>query len=319
MVPAAYHGNGKSAPFFEGWYFKVVNADETHALAVIPGIYKGIDPTHSHAFVMVVDGKRGAGDVTKFAIDEFAASASEFAVRVSGCLFSAETLILNLPNYSGHLQFKNTQPWPITLLSPGIMGWFAWVPFMECYHGVVSLDHAIDGSLNCYGDTVDFSGGRGYTEKDWGRSFPQTWIWVQANHFETVGTSLTASIARIPWIGYDFPGFIIGFWHEGKLHRFTTYVGATLERVAANDQTAHVSVRNQTHRLEVCVERAPTFLLPAPTKDRGMVPMVNETLSATVHVRFYKRGRISQATLLYEGSSKNAGLEVEGDTTILLK
>ena len=23
------------------------------------------------------------------------------------------------------------------------MGWYAWVPFMECYHGVLSLDHTI--------------------------------------------------------------------------------------------------------------------------------------------------------------------------------
>ena len=36
--PEQFHGWGKKKKYFEGWYFKVVNADETKALAFIPGI-----------------------------------------------------------------------------------------------------------------------------------------------------------------------------------------------------------------------------------------------------------------------------------------
>lgn len=60
----------------------------------------------------------------------------------------------------------------MTVRSPGIMGWYAWVPTMECYHGVVSLDHAISGKLMIEDQAHDFNGGRGYIEKDWGKSFP---------------------------------------------------------------------------------------------------------------------------------------------------
>ncbi len=319
LAPTAYHGDGKSAPFFEGWYFKVVDAAGSRPLAVIPGIYKGVSPDHSHAFVMVVDGQQRDVDVYRFPSEQFAASDSEFAVRVGGCLFSAETLTLNLPNHSGQLTFENLNSWPVTVRSPGIMGWFAWVPFMECYHGVVSMDHVISGSLAVHNEPISYDGGRGYTEKDWGRSFPQTWIWLQANHFERVGTSLSASIARIPWIGYDFPGFIIGLWHDGVLHRFTTYVGAQLEVVAISAETVHIRVRNRTHRLDIQVQRADGILLPAPTKERGMVPMVNETLGASVSIRLTRRGGLRSQMLVYEGSSQHAGLEVEGDTAILLK
>lgn len=45
------------------------------------------------------------------------------------------------------------------------MGPFAFVPFMECYHGIVSMDHIIQGELEIDGATVDFSNGRGYMEK----------------------------------------------------------------------------------------------------------------------------------------------------------
>ncbi|MCK7537696.1 MAG: tocopherol cyclase family protein [Marinilabiliales bacterium] len=31
---------------------------------------------------------------------------------------------------------------------------------------------------------ADFSGGRGYIEKDWGHSFPSAYVWMQSNHFQ---------------------------------------------------------------------------------------------------------------------------------------
>ena len=82
---------------------------------------------------------------------------------------------------SGSLDFTSLRPWPVTLRSPGIMGWYAWAPFMECYHGIVSLDHVIEGTLTINGTAADFSGGRGYTEKDWGKALPEAWVWFQVH------------------------------------------------------------------------------------------------------------------------------------------
>lgn len=316
LTPAAYHGHNKRAPFFEGWYYKLVTPDERQMYAVIPGIYKGLRAEHSHAFVMVLDGSANRVAHHRFALDDFRASDRTLAVQVGPNLFTERALTLNLPDLRGHVRFIDSVPWPVTLTSPGIMGWYAWVPRMETYHGVVSLDHALAGTLTAGAQPVVFDGGRGYIEKDWGSTFPQTWIWLQANHFGQPGSSLTASLARIPWIGRDFPGFIIGFWHAGRLHRFTTYVGAQLERVRADDDHVHIIVRNRRHRLEIRAERAASALLSGPTRDRGMVPFVRETLGAQVSVRLTRRDR--RQSVVYEGSSGSAGLEVEGDTAILL-
>lgn len=310
LTPTAYHGTNQTAPFFEGWYFKLVDASQRTTFAIIPGIYKGKD---GHSFIMVLDGRTHEVTTTRFPLDAFRAATDRFAVQIGGNIFTDHSITLNLPNLQGELRFEAITPWPVTLISPGIMGWFAWMPFMECYHGVVSLDHVIHGSLTANGEQLDFTGGRGYTEKDWGRSFPQTWIWTQANHFDSVGTSLTASIARIPFKGYVFPGFIIGLWHEGQLHRFTTYAQSKLEHVSIAQDVATVSVRNRRYRLEFSAERQQTALLPAPTKTEGMVPMVNESVAGTVKLRFSTR----RGKLLYEGESNNAGLEIEGNTSIL--
>ena len=59
LHPAAYHGRGKKPPFFEGWYYKLVDATERHRYAVIPGIFVGDDAGRHHAFVQVLDGATG--------------------------------------------------------------------------------------------------------------------------------------------------------------------------------------------------------------------------------------------------------------------
>lgn len=33
--------------------------------------------------------------------------------------------------------------WPVTLANPGVMGPYSFVPFMECNHGILSMDHAL--------------------------------------------------------------------------------------------------------------------------------------------------------------------------------
>lgn len=60
--PEMYHGFGHKQGFFQGWYFKLVDASEKHALAVIPGVFLGCRGQHSHAFVQVLtSGRLGKG------------------------------------------------------------------------------------------------------------------------------------------------------------------------------------------------------------------------------------------------------------------
>jgi hypothetical protein len=193
------------------------------------------------------------------------------------------------------------------------MGWYAWFP-MECYHGVVSINHTITGSLDDGYRSVDLGGGRGYIEKDWGRNFPKTWIWLQANHFADPTVSLTASIARIPFYGRVFPGFIIGFLLGSRLFRFATYLGSTLEKVHLDGTNVQIIVRSKEAILEIEAVQGRSALLPAPTPGQGMVARVGESIDSLVHVRL----RDQRGAILYEGQSNQAGMEIEGDTTILV-
>ena len=113
-----------------------------------------------------------------------------------------------LPGGSTHWNAAPTNG-PNSFFSPGIMGPYSFIPFMECYHGILSMNHNISGVINHNGIDISFDGGKGYMEKDWGHSFPKAYIWMQSNHFSKPNISIKSSIAIIPWLKSSFIGHII--------------------------------------------------------------------------------------------------------------
>ncbi len=315
LNPAAFHGQHAPSPFFEGWYFKLVSADERCCYSIIPGVFKGQDEKSSHSFVQVLNGISGESNYHAYPYNQFWAARGEFDVRIGPNRFTSDRIFLDIERpeqrIQGELNFLNLAPWPVTLTSPGIMGWYAWIPRMECYHGVVSLDHAIQGGLTIADSRTDFTHGRGYIEKDWGKSFPAAWIWFQSNHFDHPGISVTASVAIIPWLGHAFPGFIIGVLHHGKLYRFATYTGARIERLEMSDREIFWVVADRTQRLSMRAKRSQGGLIKAPTPT-GMDRRIAETLTADVFIQLSLR-KNGADEIIFSGTGRNAGLEAAGD------
>lgn len=318
LHPNRYHGFVAQAPFFEGWYYKLVSANEDNRFAIIPGVYLAQEQANSHCFIQVFDSKAEEVRYHRYAFDSFKPSPDSFEIIIGPNYFSAERIELaiddDLGRLNGSLQFNNLSPWPERFLSPGAMGWFAWVPFMECYHGVVSMDHAIHGRLNLNGTGLDFSGGQGYSEKDWGKRFPSAWIWGQSNHFDVDRVSLMVSVAVIPWLGRSFAGFIIGFLFDGEIHRFATYNRSNIEAIHLDDQSVYLAVRNSSHLLTINAKREEGGLLQAPT-EIAMDRRILETLNAKIKVQF----EALSGGVLFEGVGQHGGLETVGDLDRLVE
>jgi tocopherol cyclase len=323
LHPEGYHGRGQAPPFFEGWYFKIVDATETHRYAVIPGISLGEGEGGPHSFVQVLDGVTGQTLYHRYPVEAFSANETTLDVQVGPNHFTADRMELDLTGtllpLRGTVTFHGAKPWPVTLPAPGIMGPFAWIPRMECYHGVLSLDHGLSGSLETEEGTIAFDGGRGYIEKDWGQAFPSGWVWMQSNHFgqpgaANTGTSITASIAMIPWIGHSFPGFIVGLLWQGSLYRFATYTGAVTRHLAVTDQTVTWVIEDPVYRLALTGHRAESGHLRGPSKE-DMGRRVPETLSARVDVVLVAR---REGRTLFSGTGLYAGMEIGGDIHPLL-
>ena len=309
--PDMYHGWGQEKSYFEGWYFKIVDPKEQHVFAVIPGISKDAQGKH-HAFIQVLDGKQCKATYHYFDAHDFKPNEKNFQIQLGDNSFSVNKLTLNLPELKGSLSIQKPSPWPKMLGAPGIMGWYSFMPFMECYHGVVSLHHTLKGSMEVYGKRTDFTNGIGYIEKDWGTSFPRSWIWMQSNHFgEDEKICLMASVAHIPWLGSYFIGYIVGFLWEGKLYRFATYTGAKM-KAGLNEKEVHLSFKDKRYRLEIIGQQAPGAKLVSPITGQ-MTGKVNESMQGVLHVRFFAKEK-----LVFEGSGRNAGLEIAGEVLELL-
>lgn len=310
--PEIFQRHGKKRKYFEGWYYKLVDKDSRNILAVIPGISIDESSNSSHSFIQIIMGKTCESHYVRFNLEEFQYSKNNFEIKIGENYFSPNKIMLNIRDdaitLNGELRFEGLTTWPVKCLSPGIMGWYAFVPQMECYHGVVSINHSIKGSLEVNNKKVDFSDGKGYIEKDWGSSFPKAWVWMQSNHFKDYGTSVIASIARIPWLTGEFTGFIIGILHNERLYRFATYTGARLEELSVNNNGVKVVVSNKKHVLELDAIKESGGELFSPNLG-VMDGRISESLQSRINVRLYERSN-RRKELILEDTGQNTGMEI---------
>jgi hypothetical protein len=313
--PALYQGGDVRRRYFEGWYFKAVDAAGERAVAAIPGVSFSEDGSESQSFVQIL--REGGGTrFFSYPADAFRfAPRPPFSISVAGSTFTELGMTLDLQDEAGeirgHVGFGPWSPWPVSLRAPGIMGWYRYVPRMECYHGVLSMDHPVHGGLNIDGEIVDLGGGRGYAEKDWGQSFPSSWVWAQSNSFPRVGVSVTCSVARIPWFRGSFIGHIAGILVDGRLYRFATYTGAWMASLETGPGSFAITLRDRSNELEMHVGGGATGVLKAPVLG-AMEGRAEEAIGGSVWLRL-RELRGHRAVTVFEGKGSHAGVEVMND------
>ena len=291
-----------------------MNKEQTAAYAVIPGI--AMDEEGSkQAFIQVLDGKRETAVYHKFDFESFVSSKTEFYISIGNNSFTANSIELSLPGMLGRLEFSSLVPWPKPWYSPGIMGPYSFVPFMECYHGIVSMDHSISGKITTDTHVIDFGGGKGYTEKDWGRSFPSAYVWMQSNHFSLPGISVKASVARIPWIKSSFTGFIAGIWLHDRLFRFTTYNGTVLRKLQIDQLRVELVLENRNHQLSITACREAATSLASPIQGL-MDGRIEESMTSRLEVLLTDR---KSGKVILQDTGYHAGLEVAGEISKIVK
>jgi hypothetical protein len=276
----------------------------------------------------MIDGATAATRYFTFPAADFSVQDRPYEVRIAENRFSLTGLHLRLADAEGSidadLDYGPTVPPRRSLWRPGVMGSYSFVPYMECYHGIASLDHRVDGRVNLRPagqpeSGLVFSDGRGYIEKDWGTSMPQSWVWVQSNNFEAVQgpASLFFSLARVPWRGKAFNGFISILYVGGHEYRFATYTGARLDLLEQEGATLRILLSDRVFKMEILIRRSREGSLAAPV-DGAMDRRIAE--SADSRVRVVLKRRHGNADLpLFDAASPASGVEIVGDTASLFR
>jgi tocopherol cyclase len=308
--PEIFQGSLSKKNYFEGWYYKFVSADQSRAIAIIPGIAL-YDKSDRHAFIQIIDGINQHSYYKHFDLGDFRYAKDKLDVSIGNNRFTHHNIQLDLDEIEGEINFPQINPLSQSLLNPGIMGWYSFTPFMQCYHGEISLYHQLNGHTKGFLGNIDWNNGIGYIEKDWGTSFPLCWIWTHTNNFDSKKpASLMASVAHIPWMGNFFIGFIVLLWINGKEYRFATYNHSRM-KCSIGEDDVKMSFLKKDLQLDIRAIHGPSAPLRSPIQGR-MEGKVNESLQARVEVRLTQ----SQQNL-WSAVGTSAGLEVAGDTHIL--
>lgn len=268
--------------FFEGWYFKFVSADESKTCFIICGVYRAPSKRveDSHSFIMFwLSDNMSQATYYRYPTSLFSFDKTSKIIKVGGSIFSLNSVRVSLdskdvwhpsstelkvyhnetgrtithseidPTITIEFNMSHSTPFPSSKLSSGVMGITGLVPFLTCYHGIGSLLHQITGKVTIGSKNIDFGSGSGYIEKDWGRCFPQHYIWTQCHTFKDIRSNQATapvkctflfSIASIPLpmnMG-RFPGFLILLNTPSKLHNFSTYTLSSFKSlVVTQNQT----------------------------------------------------------------------------------
>lgn len=285
-----FYGEGKKSSYFEGWYFK--QTCEMGNIAFIPAFHVNKKGNPSASLQILSDQE---GFNIKYPIEDFYARKNKFLVKIDQNQFSDKGCKLDIKmrdlQIKGELVYKDVIPPKYDIMGP-----FKYVPFMECRHKVVSLQHQVSGQILFNGKKYKFEGGPGYIEGDRGTSFPQGYFWTQCTLDDV---SLMVSIAEIPFLGKAFMGSVGFVYMNGTEYRLATYLGVRLLCVEKNK----IHLKQGELQLEIfLIEENPKALSAPQEGDMGRT--IHESPSCTVRYRIKIEDRVVLDTI-----SKTASFE----------
>ncbi|MBF8807547.1 MAG: hypothetical protein IC227_03090 [Enterococcus lacertideformus] len=300
-----FQGENKTYPFFEGWYFKHQIAQEVYAF--IPG-YSIAKNGETNPFIQVIS--HDHSEIFFFDSNQLFVAKNHLSIKIGENFFSEKGLSLSLssPNLTimGAIDYGEFAPLKRTSYAPSIMGPFSYVPFMECYHGILSMKHSLKGNLLWNEQMIDFTGGTGYLEKDWGNSFPATYLWAQCNQFAALDAQFFFSAAEIPFLSGRFLGMIAVLQIDGEEYRFGTYYGAKILDITQKEKNLVIKIRQQ--KLEMMIEVLKSEGHPLMAPDKGLMNrVIREKASTDITVRLQKKGKE-----IFNQKGKSAGFEEVG-------
>jgi tocopherol cyclase len=293
--PILFQGNMKNERYFEGWYFKQVCKNNQQTISFIPGI--SLKKGDEHAFIQVIIAPHIQTHYFRFDIRQFSAQDSPFVVSIANNQFKENGISIDLKNedlvINGALKYGAFEEIDSSYYAPTVMGPFAYIPNMECNHGVISMAHSVNGEFSVNGERWTFEDDRGYLEKDWGTSFPKRYLWVQANHFNDPTMSFMASVAHIPFLGLSFSGVIASLIIEGKEHRFATYNGYKGIDILKFKDGFSFELKKGKDTCEIIVHFDDAGELKAPQRG-AMSNVIKEGLGAQITIRYQGKTYVSE-------------------------
>lgn len=290
--------------YFEGWYFK--NANHEEGISFIPGI--NIEGENKKAFIQVITNK--SSYYINYNIEDFKFNENPFYIKIGNNMFSKKGVHVEIKDdvqkleIYGDIKYSNSKNMNTNFINPNIMGPFSYIPFMECNHAILTMKNTIQGFIDVNHHKINFEDDIGYIEKDWGCSFPKSYIWCQGNHFKKSNASFMISIADVPFKIFNFRGIICVLMIDNQEFRFATYNNTKIMKYGVNKYSLDIVLKKGEYSLNIKSENHEGLRLAAPVKGK-MEKDIFESISANIIVTLKRNNDI-----IFSDTSINCGLEI---------
>jgi len=337
-----YHWDGSSDRFFEGWYYRVTlpNCGQTFAFMYSIDDPIGGKPCSGGAAQIL-----GPEDEylwrTFPKVDQFWASSESLALGHWGKTdLQTPPQYLHPAKFERHIKegYQATATWHQGIIhdpaserychwqyeikpiygwgdrgtpQQSTAGWLSYLPIFEPGWQILMAHGLATGWIEWNGKRYDFTDAPAYSEKNWGRAFPQKWFWLNCNSFDNeLDLALTAGGGRREVLWWTESAALIGIHYRGKFYEFVPWNSEVSWQIQPWGRWEMQS-RNANYEVELIgTTDQPGTPLRAPTQE-GLIFFCRDTMQGNLTLELRERRGGKSKTIL-KAHSCVCGLEIGG-------
>ena len=222
-----FSGTKKNKSYFEAWYFK--HQCDQGMVTVIPGFREDENGDKS-AFIQVITEQES--HFISYPAFLFQVDRERMTIQIANNIFTPKGIALHL--HQGEFSFSGTLRYREFLATQKeSIRWLHQNSRIPYHHHVVSMFHRLSGSLEIGGQALNFQGGIGYVEQNWGTALPESYVWTQCSGFGQDDSCVIASVEEVPyWAGRRLSGEC-SIYYQGREYHMDTNRGAKVQRWSA--------------------------------------------------------------------------------------
>lgn len=274
---------------FEGWFLKIDDIQNDLMLSIIWG-YTTHEKT-GHAFLQFTTNIDHQTHYISYPLEELEWKSSTFHLKIGNNFLSEKKAVLDFTiegrRVQGVFEFGKFSEIKKGFLKPNIMGWLTYFP-NECNHSITSMHHNVNGKLRMGEKKWEIVDADGYIEKDWGTSFPEKYVWLQANNWEN--SRIVFSYATVPMLGKYRKGFFLLLQHEGIEYLFSTIEGSRLIDFNADSISFWAKIRKGNTEVSIKGKQRNPVPLASPSMGE-MNAKIKESLDGDVEIILLNKGK----------------------------
>jgi tocopherol cyclase len=188
-------------------------------------------------------------------------------------------------------------------------GLLSFLPIFEPGWQILMAHGLATGWIEWRGKRYHFNNTPAYSEKNWGRSFPEKWFWLNCNSFEDIiGLAITAGGGRRKVLWNTEEVAAIGIHYRDRFYEFVPWNSRIYWQIQPWGEW-RMQATNPDFKIELTGMTDSAGTMVSTPTESGLVMCCRDTLKGRLSIELSTR----RGDRIIKASSINAGLEVGGD------